>query len=89
MSAIGEKHGWLLADKHYLGGLLTCKAWGYWTGYTAAQIELMVADAPLVVYNDGKKREPRRSEIDRAKQIWGDLDEKEVKNVKLSDILSN
>ena len=89
MSAIGEKHGWLLADKHYLGGLVTCKAWGYWTGYSAAQIELMVADAPLVVYNDGKKREPRRGEIARAKTIWEKLDEKDVRNVKLSDLLNS
>ena len=86
MSAIGEKHGWLLADKHYLGGLLTCKAWGYWTGYTSAQIELMVADAPLVVYGDDKKKPTRRA-IEQAKRDWSTLEEHETRNVKLSDLL--
>lgn len=86
MSAIGEKHGWLLADKHYFFGLFTCKAWGYWTGYSAAQIELMVADAPIVVYDDGKKR-PKRGAIEKARSEWRSLSEGETRNVKLSDLL--
>ena len=28
--------------------------WGYMDGYTAAQIELLVADAPIVVYDKQK-----------------------------------
>lgn len=87
MSAIGEKHGWLLADKHYLGGLLTCKAWGYWTGYSAAQIELMISDAPLMLYGKEGKRKPKLSEIANAKEAWSKLDEHETRNVKLSDLL--
>lgn len=86
MSAIGEKHGWLLADKHYLGGLLTVKAWGWWTGYTAAQIELMVADSPLVTYGDGKKK-VKRGDVEKAHRDWAGLDERETRNVKLSDLL--
>jgi len=86
MSAIGEKHGWLLADKHYLLGLVTVKAWGYWTGYSAAQVELMVADAPLVVYSDGKKR-PKRGAVESARREWAGLTEHDTRNVKLSDLL--
>ena len=29
--------------------------WGYYDGYTAAQVELMVADSPIVVYDREKK----------------------------------
>lgn len=30
--------------------------WGYYDGYTAAQIELMIADSPIVVYDREKKK---------------------------------
>ncbi|GAE15776.1 hypothetical protein [Bacteroides pyogenes] len=30
--------------------------WGYYDAYTAAQIELMAVDAPMVVYNHDKEK---------------------------------
>lgn len=30
--------------------------WGYYDGYTAAQIELMIADSPIVSYNREKRK---------------------------------
>lgn len=92
MSALGEKHGWLLADKHYLMGLLTVRAWGYWTGYTAAQIELMAADTPLIVWPDGNGRgkggkKPSRRQLTATRDEWSRLSQEEVRDVRLSDIL--
>lgn len=60
MSAIAEKRPWLMASRDYFFGLFRVKAWDYWWGYTAAQLELMVVDAPLVVYDTDKKSKKKR-----------------------------
>lgn len=60
MSAIAEKRPWLMASRDYFFGLIRVKAWDYWWGYTAAQLELMVVDAPLVVYDTDKKGKKKR-----------------------------
>lgn len=52
--------------------------WGYYWGYTSAQVELMIVDAPLVVYkNDkrdanGKRKAPKPTgaAIERAALKW-------------------
>ena len=90
MSAAGEKHSWLLADKHYFGGLYTVKAWGWWCGYTAAQIELMLADAPVIVYNTkkGKKRKPRLSELRATEERYKERQKQGLtRNVSIKDIM--
>ena len=60
----------LLQDKHLFGGLITIKAYDYWWGYSAAQIQLMVVDAPLIVYTHGKDRKPSKREIEEKFEEW-------------------
>lgn len=36
--------------------------WGYYSAYTSAQIELMAADVPLVLYKSKKEKKNGRSE---------------------------
>lgn len=38
------------------------RAYDYWYGYTAAEIELMSIDQPLVSYNNKKKEEKHTTE---------------------------
>lgn len=51
-------------------GLLTIKAYGYWWGYSAAQIQLMVADAPLIIYTRGKDKKPSKRAIEEKFVEW-------------------
>lgn len=55
--------------------------WGYYDAYTAAQIELMMADAPLVVYDRKSRRnkkkggstikeKPRAANVSEAAERW-------------------
>lgn len=46
---MSEKFPWLF-ERHY--GI---RAYDYWHGYTAAQIELMLIDQPITVYPKDKK----------------------------------
>lgn len=39
------------------------RAFDYWWGYTAAQIELMVADQPVIDYNHDNKKKAKKSMI--------------------------
>lgn len=43
-----------MCDRDFLFGLHRVKAWNYWWGYSAAQIELIAIDAPLVLYKPEK-----------------------------------
>lgn len=63
-----------------IAGLWEVRLWGYYYGLTAAQIELMTADCPIVSYKRGKdkkgkkdKREKKRPaawKIDRKARDW-------------------
>lgn len=48
--------------------------WGYRTGYTSAQIELMVADGPIIVYKKDKKEKkagkPTSASVHKAALEW-------------------
>lgn len=50
--------------------------WNYYWGYTAAQIELAIADGPVIVYKhdkkgtDGKKKKPTGASVERAALQW-------------------
>lgn len=48
-----------------LWGLWNIPMWGYYWGYTAAQIELMAADCPITVYNHKGKRN-KKNKFDKA-----------------------
>ena len=73
--------------------------WGYYDAYTAAQIELMMADAPLVVYDrksrknkkkggSAIKEKPRAANVSEAAERWkekyGDDGKKTEKRLDLS-----
>lgn len=53
-----------------------CREWGYRWGYTIAQIELMVADQPLIVYDRGcaagsaAEKEHTKEEMDALADRW-------------------
>lgn len=49
MFSLAEKYGFLLERKFGVG------AYDYWWGYTVAQIETAVIDAPLTKYKNDKK----------------------------------
>ncbi len=67
--------------------------WGYYWGYTMAQIELLTNDAPIIVYarekkNKNKKQSnPKRSDIENAAKKWYDkyANNNEKININLSD----
>lgn len=48
------------------------RAYDYWWGYTSAQIDLMIADQPLVVYpkDKGEKKAPTRKTMDDFADKW-------------------
>lgn len=46
------------------------RAYDYWWGYTSAQIDLMVADQPLIVY----KKEPKRNADGSVKHTKAEMD---------------
>lgn len=56
----------MIASRFFFGGLLEVPMWGYYWGYTSAQIELMAADCPIIVY---PKRKDRKNEFDKADAI--------------------
>ena len=57
-------------------------AYDYWWGYTSAQIDLMVADQPLIVYKKEKKRNADGSVKHTAEEmdkLWDDWMKKKEK----------
>lgn len=46
------------------------KAYDYWFGYTSAQIELMIADQPIVVYDKQEKNKMSKTEADAIADEW-------------------
>lgn len=65
-------------------------AYDYWWGYTAAQIELMAADAPFVKYRDNNKSHTK-SEMDKLADRWNEKRKEQGsmvgKKISLSDYL--
>lgn len=56
------------------------KAYEYWWGYTAAQIELMVMDQPVISYKSNKKNDKslfgtreEADEMDKLADRWKEL----------------
>lgn len=45
------------------------RAYDYWWGYTSAQIDLMVADGPMIAYKKSKKRNADGSVKHTAKEM--------------------
>ena len=53
--SIGKERPTLIETKSFFGGLIQVPMYGYMSGYTCAQIELMSADVPVVVYKHEKR----------------------------------
>lgn len=52
-------------------GLVCIRAWNYWWGYTSAQIDLMIADGPIIVYhNKNKVKKHSKAEMDALVEQW-------------------
>lgn len=67
------------------------KAYDYWWGYTCAQIELMLADTPIVIYKKDKAdKKHTKKELDELTRRWKEKkekDAKEGKTVNLNDFI--
>ena len=64
--SLGEKFGFLLERRFGI------RAFDYWYGYSACQIELMIADQPVIDYSGGKKKGSMmatRSEVDALDEL--------------------
>ena len=65
---------WSLAEKYpfLFDSRWLTKAWGYWDGYTCAQIELGIFDQPVTDYhyNEKKANEPGKKEMDALALTW-------------------
>lgn len=59
-----------MLDRHFFFGLVEVKAWGMKWGYTAAQIELMATDKPIIVYTNGKPPKPSARSLNAAVEKW-------------------
>lgn len=68
------------------------RAYDYWYGYTIAQIELMTADQPLVVYKNKEKKHTEAQMNDLAEK-WAAKKAKEgggkKEKISLSDYFRN
>lgn len=89
--SIGEKFPFLLERRFGI------KAYDYWWGYSAAQVDLMMADQPLVVYpksDNDKPKEVSQKSMDNLYERWA-AKRKETGGIKkgekisLSDYLNN
>ena len=58
MHSLGEKYSWLFESRF---GII---AYNYWWGYTSAQIELMIADQPVINYHANKKKTGKAAEAE-------------------------
>lgn len=69
------------------------RAYDYWWGYSSAQIDLMIADQPLVVYPKSGSRKMTKARAEAAYKKWKERKEKEGgdmfvgKKVSLGDFL--
>ena len=67
-------------------------AYDYWNGYTIAQINLMVADQPLVVYPKRNAQKATRKKMDDAYDRWAARKKQEEnkvgKKISLKDFLN-
>ena len=82
--SLGEKYSFLLERKYGI------KAYDYWWGYTAAQIELMIADAPIVVYKKDDKPKTKK-DMEEIRKAWEEKRQGRTmvgKEMKLSDFLN-
>lgn len=79
-----------MADRSFFFGFVVIKGYDYWWGYTAAQIELMCADVPVVNYGEKKKFGKVSNErYNEVLQNWNDEKQgKKNSNIKLTDILN-
>ena len=50
------------------------RAYDYWWGYTSAQVDLMVADQPLIVYKKDGSEKPHTAK--RMDDLWARWEEK-------------
>lgn len=79
-----------MADRDYLFGLIRINAWNYWWGYTAAQVELIAVDAPLVLYkpDKGKFGKVDRGRAMEVTEKWmNKYKDKECEEINLADLL--
>lgn len=89
--SLAEKFGFLFHRKYFIA------AYDYWWGYSSAQIDLMVADQPLVVYPKTKKESgPKKhtlKEMDDLYDRWMEKKKNEGslvgKKISLADYLNN
>lgn len=42
---------------------MSVRMWGYYWGYSAAQVQLLVADTPIVTYKKDKSNKPKRPKM--------------------------
>ena len=89
--SLAEKFGFLFQRKYFIA------AYDYWWGYSSAQIDLMVADQPLVVYPKTKKeggpKNHTKKEMDDLYDRWMEKKKNEGslvgKKISLADYLNN
>lgn len=69
------------------------RAYDYWWGYSSAQIDLMIADQPLVVYPKSGSKKMTKARAEATYKKWKERKEKEGgdmfvgKKVSLGDFL--
>lgn len=69
------------------------RAYDYWWGYSSAQIDLMIADQPLVVYPKSGSKKMTKARAEAVYKKWKERKEKEGgdmfvgKKVSLRDFL--
>lgn len=89
--SLAEKFGFLFHRKYFIA------SYDYWWGYSSAQIDLMVADQPLVIYPKTKKESGTKKhtlkEMDDLYDRWMEKKKKEGslvgKKISLADYLNN
>lgn len=79
-----------MADRSFALGVVIIRAYNYWWGYTAAQIELMCADIPVTNYSGGTEETKITQEtIDELRSNWERKHGgRKNSNIKLTDILN-
>lgn len=58
----GPRIPYLSEPRRFFFGLIEVTCWGYRCGLTHAQIELLLADSPVVDYNTGKKHKGEKTD---------------------------
>lgn len=62
INAIAEKRPWFAEPRRFFFGFVTVRCYDYYWGFTAAQIELMMADLPLIIYPKSKDKKQAGSD---------------------------